>query len=176
MFFFPSDVLMQYILSRWFNVYEEETRLFFWTTALSFLFSSSSVVLNIYTETAFLIRFGVEYLPTVTIINSTAGIFVVFLMAGLLSKMTSTEIMSWMFVFFVFPVAIFRFLTPAGINLIYPSLYILKLQYESLLLLLFLNLANDLFNPHQMALTLLGPENHDKKEFEKIMFNNNSIS
>ena len=39
-----------------------------------------------------------------------------------------------------------------------------------------LELANDLFNPHRMALTLLGPENHDKKEFEKIMFKNNSIN
>ena len=38
-----------------------------------------------------------------------------------------------------------------------------------------LELTNDLFNPHRMALTLLGPGNHDKKEFEKIMFNNNPI-
>jgi predicted Zn-dependent peptidase len=33
-----------------------------------------------------------------------------------------------------------------------------------------LELANDLFHPRQMALTLLGPVNNDKKEFEEILF------
>ena len=137
------------LLSRWFNVYEKEASLFFWMAALSFLYSSSIVVLNNYTETAFLLRFGVEYLPTVRIVNSIAGIFIVFLMASLLSKTTSARIMSWMFVIFGLTIATFRYLIPTGISLIYPSLYILKLQYESLLLLLFLNMANDLFNIRQ---------------------------
>ncbi len=34
-----------------------------------------------------------------------------------------------------------------------------------------LELANDLFHPHQMALTLLGPANNDKKDFEEILLN-----
>lgn len=33
-----------------------------------------------------------------------------------------------------------------------------------------LELANELFDPHQMALTLLGPAEGDKKEFEAILF------
>ena len=33
-----------------------------------------------------------------------------------------------------------------------------------------LELANELFHPRQMALTLLGPVNNDKKEFEEILF------
>jgi len=36
-----------------------------------------------------------------------------------------------------------------------------------------LELANDLFHPRQMALTLLGPANNDKKEFEEILFDTN---
>jgi len=36
-----------------------------------------------------------------------------------------------------------------------------------------LELANDLFHPRQMALTLLGPVNNDKKELEKILFDPN---
>jgi predicted Zn-dependent peptidase len=36
-----------------------------------------------------------------------------------------------------------------------------------------LELANDLFHPRQMALTLLGPVNNDKKEFEEILFDTN---
>jgi predicted Zn-dependent peptidase len=36
-----------------------------------------------------------------------------------------------------------------------------------------LELANDLFHPRQMALTLLGPANSDKKYFEEILFNPN---
>jgi len=36
-----------------------------------------------------------------------------------------------------------------------------------------LELANDLFHPRQMALTLLGPLNNDKNEFEEILFDTN---
>ena len=36
-----------------------------------------------------------------------------------------------------------------------------------------LELANDLFHPRQMALTLLGPVNNDKNEFEEILFDTN---
>jgi predicted Zn-dependent peptidase len=33
-----------------------------------------------------------------------------------------------------------------------------------------LELANDLFHPRQMALTLLGPAGSDKEEFEEVLF------
>ncbi len=33
-----------------------------------------------------------------------------------------------------------------------------------------LELANELFHPHLMALTLLGPVTGDKKDFEEILF------
>ena len=36
-----------------------------------------------------------------------------------------------------------------------------------------LELANDLINPQQMTLTLLGSINSDKKEFENILFQSN---
>ena len=36
-----------------------------------------------------------------------------------------------------------------------------------------LELANDLFHPRQMALTLLGPVNNDKNEFEEILLDTN---
>jgi predicted Zn-dependent peptidase len=36
-----------------------------------------------------------------------------------------------------------------------------------------LELANDLFDPHQMALTLLGPADDDKKDFEAILYGPN---
>ena len=36
-----------------------------------------------------------------------------------------------------------------------------------------LELANDLFHPHQMSLTLLGPVGDDRKEFEEILFDPN---
>jgi len=38
-----------------------------------------------------------------------------------------------------------------------------------------LELANHLFHPRQMALTLLGPVNNDKKEFEEILFDPNRL-
>ena len=54
------------------KLYEEEVSLLLWTAALLFVIRSSGIILNNYAETAFLKRYGVEYLPIVNMINAIA--------------------------------------------------------------------------------------------------------
>jgi len=58
------------------KVYEDEISLLLWTAALLFIIRSSGIILNNYAETAFLKRYGVEYLPIVNMLNAVATFFI----------------------------------------------------------------------------------------------------
>lgn len=140
--------MLQFI-GKWLKIYEDEIRLFLWIFFLFFLLRSANVILNNYAETAFLKRFGVEYLPIVYMLNSIALFFIMGVIAGLIVRYPGTRILLYLFVFCGVSVAGIRFLIPLGIDLIYPAIFMLKAQYEALLALLFWNIANDLFNTRQ---------------------------
>jgi hypothetical protein len=136
-------------LTAWLGVYEEEIQLFLWTVLLLFLVRTSGIILNNYAETAFLKRYGVEYMPIVNMINAVATVMVMGFIAGLMQKIPGPRLLMWMFLFCGLSVSAIRAIIPFGIDLIYPILFMLKAQYEVLLALLFWNLANDLFNTQQ---------------------------
>jgi len=136
-------------VGRWINVHEEELGLFLWTVILLFLVRSAGIFLNNYAETAFLKRYGVEYMPIVTMINAVLTFFVMGIITGLTTRLPGARLLSRLFVFCGLSVAAIRVAVPFGVELIYPLLFMLKSQYEVLLGLLFWNLANDLFNTRQ---------------------------
>jgi hypothetical protein len=136
-------------IGKWLNVFEDEIRLLMWTIFLYFFLTSSNVILNNYAETAFLKRYGVEYLPVVYMLNAIALFLIMVAMTGIIVRYPGARILSFLFVFCGVSVAGIRFLIPFNIDLIYPALFMLKAQYEALLGLLFWNLANDLFNTRQ---------------------------
>jgi ATP/ADP translocase len=136
-------------IGRWFNVHDEEIGLFLWTVGLLFLVRSSGIFLNNYAETAFLKRYGVEYMPIVNMVNAVVTFFVMGVMTGFMTRLPGARLLSRLFIFCGLSVACIRAVIPFGIDLIYPALFMLKSQYEVLLALLFWNLANDLFNTRQ---------------------------
>jgi hypothetical protein len=137
------------LVGRWFDVHEEEIGLFMWTVILLFLVRSSGILLNNYAETAFLKRYGVEYMPIVNMINAVVTFFVMGIVTGVTTRLPGARLLAWLFVFCALSVAAIRVAIPFGAELIYPLLFMLKSQYEVLLALLFWNLANDLFNTRQ---------------------------
>ena len=137
------------VIGRWLNIYEDEIELFLWTAVLLFFVRSSGILLNNYAETAFLKRFGVEYMPAVNMINAVATFFIMGFMAAIMGKIPGSRLLFYLFIFCGGSIAGLRFLIPFDIDLIYPVLFMLKSQYEVLLALLFWNLANDLFNTRQ---------------------------
>jgi Cyclic nucleotide-binding domain/TLC ATP/ADP transporter len=140
---------MKQLLSRWFNVYEDEIALFLWTALLLFLVRGSGIVLNNYAETAFLKRYGVEYLPIVNMLNAVATFVIMGVMTGMVGRYPGARLLGWLFVFCGATVTTIWALIPYGFDFLYPLLFMLKSQYEVLLALLFWNLANDLFNTRQ---------------------------
>ena len=136
-------------LSKWLKIYEDEIALFMWAVVLIFLIRSSNIIFNNFAETAFLKRYGVEYLPIVYMLNSIITFFIMGILAGIMTRLPSMRLLSYLLIFCGGSVAAFRFLIPFGFDLLYPLLFIMKAQYEILLGLLFWNLANDLFNTRQ---------------------------
>ncbi len=134
---------------RFFNVYKNEISLFVWTTILLFLVRTCGIYLNNYAETAFLKRYGVEYLPIVNMVNAVATFLIMGALTGIIARLPGVRLLSRLFVFCGISVAALRLIIPLGYDLVYPLLFMLKSQYEVLLALLFWNLANDLFNTRQ---------------------------
>ncbi len=136
-------------IGKWLNVHEDEIKLFFWTAALLFLVRISGILLNNYAETAFLKRYGVEYLPIVSMLNAVATFIIMGAMTGFMTRMPGARLLARLFIFCGLSMTLLRFLIPLGFDLIYPLMFMLKSQYEVLLALLFWNLANDMFNTRQ---------------------------
>ena len=90
---------MLQLLGRWLKIYENEIGLFLWTAVLLFLVRSSGILLNNYAETAFLKRFGVEYMPIVNMINAIATFLIMGIMAAIMGKLPGSRLLSYLFVF-----------------------------------------------------------------------------
>jgi ATP/ADP translocase len=136
-------------VGKWLNIYEEEISLFLWVAFLLFLIRTSSILFNNFAETAFLKRFGVEYLPIVYVANSISTFVIMGFLTGIMARLPGSRMLAYMLMFCGISVAALRFVIPLGFDLIYPVLFVLKAQYEVLLALVFWNLANDLFNTRQ---------------------------
>lgn len=136
-------------LTAWLNIYKKEVGLFLWTLILLFLVRGSGIILNNYAETAFLKRYGVEFMPVVIMINAAVTMVIMGVMTGLIHRFPGPGLLAAMFLFCGGSVFGLRLLIPSGIDLVYPLLFILKALYELLIAMLFWNLANDLFNTRQ---------------------------
>jgi ATP/ADP translocase len=131
------------------KIYEEEISLFLWTAALLFIIRSSGIILNNYAETAFLKRYGVEFMPLVNMLNAVATFFITGFLTIFLSKTSGARLLYYIFIFSGIIVTVIRLLIPFGFELLYPLLFMLKSQFELLQALLFWNMCNDLFNTRQ---------------------------
>lgn len=137
------------MVGRWLKVQPEEIGLFLWSAALLYLIRTANIFFNNFAETAFLKRFGVEYLPIVYVANSLTTFVIMAAITGLLRKLPSGRMLAYMMLFCGASVVALRPVLGMGLDLIYPVLFLLKAQYEGLLALVFWNLANDLFNTRQ---------------------------
>ena len=140
---------MTRLVAKWLRIYEDEIGLLLSAVALMFLVRLSGMLFNNYAETAFLKRFGVQYLPVMYMINSIAIFVIMGAITGAMVKLPGTKLLLRLLIFCGISVAGMRFVIPIGIDLIYPVLFTLKTLYEALLGLLIWNLANDLFNTRQ---------------------------
>ena len=132
-----------------FKIYEDEISLLIWTVILLFIVRSAGTLLNNFAETAFLKRYGVEYMPVVNMVNAVVTFFITGVLTAFTSRMEATRLLSLVFITSGFCVTAIRLAIPFGYEIIYPVLFMMKSQFEMLQALMFWNLANDLYNNRQ---------------------------
>ncbi len=140
---------MRDYIRKWMKVHPEEMGLFFGSMTLIFLIRCAGLIFNNFAETAFLKRFGVSWLPVLYIVNPMITLF-------LLEKLSSVKphISAYRRLYFLLMTCgIIAFFLWALLFLegwfLYPLLFVMKVQFETLLSVFFWNLGNELFNFHQ---------------------------
>ena len=115
-------------LGKFLKIYEDEIGLFLWSVIILFMIRSSSILFNNFAETAFLKRFGVEYLPIVYVANSITTFFIMGVLTGFMARLPGSRLLARMLLFCGCTVAGLRFVIPLGIEFLYPVLFVLKAQ------------------------------------------------
>jgi len=137
------------ILHRLFNVHPEENRAFGWTSGLVFLLFFSEMLFGNFADTAFIKRFGVQYLPEMFLIDAVVVFFVLDLLRGLVTRYSATKLLTRMSLMFAAVEILCRFLILFDLRWLYPVMYLLRLQLTALLLIVFWNICNDIFDTRQ---------------------------
>ena len=88
------------ILGRLFNIHPNEYAPFGWTAALMFLILLSQIFFANYADTAFIKRFGVEYLPEMFMIDAVLVFFAMDLIRTLAERYSPTTLLTRLFVIF----------------------------------------------------------------------------
>ncbi|ORJ60484.1 Npt1/Npt2 family nucleotide transporter [Geothermobacter hydrogeniphilus] len=137
------------ILIDWLGLRRDELQVFVLATLALLCITASNVLFGNYAETTFLKRFGVHFLPTMILINAVVTFFVMSRVGRWLTRMSGQTLLSRTLVFCALSAALVRLMVPLGWPLLYPLVYVMKSQYELLLVFLFWNLANQVFSTRQ---------------------------
>ncbi len=137
------------LLHDWFDIRSDELKGFALATFTLFIITASNLLFNNFAETTFLKRFGVDFLPTLILINTLSAIVVMSLVGRLLSRYPGQTVLRWSLIFCALCVTLARLAIPLDMKFLYPVVYVMKTQYEMLLIFLFWNLANQVFSTRQ---------------------------
>ena len=108
---------MRKSIGNWLKVYEEEMALFLWVLVLFFFISISDILFNNFAETAFLKRYGVQYLPVVQVVNSFTTFFLMAFLTGIMNRIPGSRMLSYTLIICAVSVGALRFTIPLGLTL-----------------------------------------------------------
>jgi len=137
------------ILRNLFDIRPDETRAFGWTGGLMFFILSSQILFANFADTAFIARFGVEHLPEMYVIDAVIVFFAMDLIRSLVGRYSAMALLTRVFVIFAAIEILCRFLILLDFSLLYPVMYLLRLQFDGMILIIFWNVCNDIFDTRQ---------------------------
>jgi hypothetical protein len=140
---------MKKFLEKYLKVYIHESPPFLWITPIAFVIFFVFAIFRNYVDTAFLKRYGPQYIPMMLVINA----LVTFVVLGIVDRLGRRFrdpflLAAFLGIYSVLCTAIF-FMVKADISLAYPILYQLLHLLDSILLVYLWNIAGDLFDARQ---------------------------
>jgi ATP/ADP translocase/HEAT repeat protein len=134
---------------RFLKVYREEQASFLLVFFLFLCMRASNIMVENYAETAFLKRYGVQYLPQVFLVNSITLFAVITTIGLFLDRMSRTMLLRRLLLILAGLLVIARLLLPWEISILYPLLYVLVAQSRYALVVVFWVIGSDLFTFRQ---------------------------
>jgi len=110
------------LLENTLKIYKDEQKAFFWMAVLLFLIRASGILFENYAETAFLKRYGVQYLPNIFMINAVILFFTLTYIGLLIDKYKQTTLLIWLFYILAGTTILFRILIIFNFSITYPVL------------------------------------------------------
>ncbi len=140
---------MKRFLEKYLKIYAHEASPFIWITAIFFVIFFVTAVFRNFVDTAFLKRYGAQYIPWMLLINSILTFVVFGIVDRLGRRFMDHYLLSGFLGVYAVSTAVLFFMVKADVTIAYPILYQLLYLLDSILLVYLWNMAGDLFDARQ---------------------------
>ena len=140
---------MKQLLEKYLRIYVHEASRFLWITAIFFAIFFVTAIFRTYTDTAFLKRYGAQYIPWMLVINALLTFVVFGVVDRLARRFMDHYLLSGILAIYAGSVTVLFLMVKADFSIAYPILYQLLFLLDSILLVYLWNMAGDLFDARQ---------------------------
>lgn len=144
-----TDGSMERFFEKRFRVYSHELPRFVWLSAVCFVIFCITALFRNYVDTAFLKRYGPDYIPWMLLINGLLTFVVMEVSDRLSVRLPEHRLLGGFLAAFSAAVFVLYAMVREGYSIAYPLLYQGMGLLDSVLFVYIWNLAGDLFDPRQ---------------------------
>lgn len=140
---------MKRFLEQYLKIYSHEVSRFIWLGAIFFAIFFVTAIFRNYVDTAFLKRFGPEYIPWMLVISALLTMVVLTWADKFARRYSDPFLLSGFLGIYAVGSALCYLMVKAHLTIVYPILYQLMGLLDALLLVYLWNIAGDLFDARQ---------------------------
>ncbi len=140
---------MKRFLEKTLKIYEHEVARFTWLAVIFFAVFFVTAIFRNYVDTAFLKRYGPDYIPWMLVISAVLTIVVLAYADRVAKRFSDTYLMILVFGGYAAAAILCWFMVKSKLSIVYPALYQLMGLLDSIQLVYLWNIAGDLFDARQ---------------------------
>lgn len=140
---------MKRFLEKSLKIYEHEVARFTWLAVIFFAVFFVTAIFRNYVDTAFLKRYGPDYIPWMLVISAVLTIVVLAYADKIAKRFSDTYLMILVFGGYAAAAVLCWVLVKSKLSIVYPALYQLMGLLDAIQLVYLWNIAGDLFDARQ---------------------------
>ncbi len=140
---------MKRFVERYLKIYVHEFSRFVWIGGIFLSIFFVTAIFRNYVDTAFLKRYGPEYIPYMLVISAILTMVVLGFADRVARRLSDPYLLSGFLVIYAAGATFCFIMVKSGFTVVYPILYQLMLLLDALLLVYLWNIAGDLFDARQ---------------------------
>jgi ATP/ADP translocase len=148
---------MKRLLEKHLKIYEHEFDSFAWLAVIFFAVFFVTAIFRNYVDTAFLKRYGPQYIPWMLVISALLTMAVLAYADRVAKRFSDAYLMILILAGYAAGVTLCWLMVKAKFTIVYPVLYQLMGLLDSILLVYLWNIAGDLFDARQGQLRFWAP-------------------